>query len=484
MDIDIVEAKPSFSSSRRSFVPVDDAHPFDLDSYISNYEGRTAIDRLIHIISICPTLAPQAFQLALGLIQQSRDPAIYQQLLQTYDQLTTAGELKLPPSTSFPALQSTWIDETVQKNQQERSKLEVELKQYSNNLIKESVRMAHRDLGEHYRSVGEYTTAIKHYTKSREFCTTSQHVLDMCLSMLEIFIEQKSYAHITTYVFKAEAALDATAASAASNNPAPTGPTGAAAAAAAKKASTEEREKVQAKLEFANAISYLGGSNYERAAYHFLRIGPPSALGDWLGKLTAPGDIAIYGTLCALASLTRSGIKAQLLENPDFGIYVESEPYVRDLVSAYMSSNFKTTLELLDRFSTRHYLDLHLFTHVASLAKNIRDLAVTLYFKPFSSIALDRMAAAFGWTTEQTEQQVVALIHAGRIQGRVDSQNKVLLAKKTDYRADLFSRAMKAGGDIQAANRKLLLRMRLQQAELVIKAPKGHGQTLMDLMAE
>jgi hypothetical protein len=39
MDIDIVEAKPSFSSSRRSFVPVDDAHPFDLDSYISNYEG-------------------------------------------------------------------------------------------------------------------------------------------------------------------------------------------------------------------------------------------------------------------------------------------------------------------------------------------------------------------------------------------------------------------------------------------------------------
>lgn len=164
--------------------------------------------------------------------------------------------------------------------------------------------MAHRDLGQYYRSVGEYTIAIKHYTKSREFCTTSQHVLDMCLSMLEvitvllslqyrhsnsscfqIFIEQKSYAHITTYVFKAEAALDATAASAASSNQAPAGPTGAAAAAAAKKASTEEREKIQAKLEFANAISYLGGSNYDKAAYHFLRIGPPQGLGDWLGKV-------------------------------------------------------------------------------------------------------------------------------------------------------------------------------------------------------
>lgn len=35
------------------------------------------------------------------------------------------------------------------------------------------------------------------------------------------------------------------------------------------------------------------------------------------------------------------------------------------------------------------------------------------------------MAAAFGWTTEETERQVVSLIQAGQIQGRVDSQNKV-----------------------------------------------------------
>ena len=38
---------------------------------------------------------------------------------------------------------------------------------------------------------------------------------------------------------------------------------------------------------------------------------------------------------------------------------------------------------------------------------------------------------------------------------------QILLAKKTDYRADLFERAMKAGADIQEANRKVLLRMRL-----------------------
>ena len=68
--------------------------------------------------------------------------------------------------------------------------------------------MAHRDLGAYHRAVGEQAASLKHYTKSREFCTTSQHVLDMCLSVLELLMEQRSYSHIGTYVFKAEAALE------------------------------------------------------------------------------------------------------------------------------------------------------------------------------------------------------------------------------------------------------------------------------------
>lgn len=92
------------------------------------------------------------------------------------------------------------------------------------------------------------------------------------------------------------------------------------------------------------------------------------------------------------------------------------------------------------------------------------------------------MASAFGWTVEEVEQNVVSLIQSGQIEGRVDSLNKVrrhhtairrntrlirfsfrkiLQAKQTDFRADLFARAIKAGKDIQLTNRKLLLRMRL-----------------------
>ncbi|KAM5532489.1 hypothetical protein V8D89_013842 [Ganoderma adspersum] len=52
-----------------------------------------------------------------------------------------------------------------------------ELKTYSSNMIKERIRIAHRDLGTFYRSVGEQVALLKHYT---------------CLSMLELLMEQRS----------------------------------------------------------------------------------------------------------------------------------------------------------------------------------------------------------------------------------------------------------------------------------------------------
>lgn len=49
--------------------------------------------------------------------------------------------------------------------------------------------------------------------------------------------------------------------------------------------------------------------------------------------------------------MTRGAIKSQLLENAVFGLYIEQEPYVRELLEAYISNNFKTVLELLSKYS-------------------------------------------------------------------------------------------------------------------------------------
>ncbi len=104
---------------------------------------------------------------------------------------------------------------------------------------------------------------------------------------------------------------------------------------------------------------------------------------------------------------------------------------------------------------------MHIASHVLSLTNLIRSKALVQYFQPFSSIRLDRMSQAFGWSVDELEQQVVQLIQNGEIKARVDRQNKILKAKETDQRAALFGRAIKNGQAMQAANRKLLLRMRL-----------------------
>ena len=40
-----------------------------------------------------------------------------------------------------------------------------------------------------------------------------------------------------------------------------------------------------------------------------------------------------------------------VLENDTFGLYIEQEPYVLELLEAYMNNRFKTVLETLERYS-------------------------------------------------------------------------------------------------------------------------------------
>lgn len=170
---------------------------------IAHILGRSAVDRLTQIIALCPSLAMQALHMALQEVLQMRDPVLYRTVLSIYEQAASNSMSQLPSVVDIAPVDQRWIEETTQKNNAERTKLEVELKTYTSNMIKESIRvchtgihhivyvrifakMAHRDLGDFFRATGDHSASLKHYTKSREFCTTSQHVLDMCLSVLEV----------------------------------------------------------------------------------------------------------------------------------------------------------------------------------------------------------------------------------------------------------------------------------------------------------
>jgi hypothetical protein len=149
------------------------------------------MDRLVNIISLSPSLAPQAFKRALELlvVTTQRDTEYYKTILGTYENVSSRPGVRLPPVEELLPDHSrylAWVEETNERNNAERRKLEVELKTYTGNMIKESIRMAYRDLSTFYRATGSFEGSLRHLTKSREYCSSTQDMLEMCLSVLEV----------------------------------------------------------------------------------------------------------------------------------------------------------------------------------------------------------------------------------------------------------------------------------------------------------
>ena len=73
-----------------------------------------------------------------------QDTSLYQHLIMAYEQTVTAApELELPSSDTLASYDSRWVEEKARANAEERLKLEGEVKTYTSNMIKESIRVRH-----------------------------------------------------------------------------------------------------------------------------------------------------------------------------------------------------------------------------------------------------------------------------------------------------------------------------------------------------
>ena len=75
----------------------------------------------------------------------------------------------------------------------------------------ESIRLGHTDLGDYAAARGDLAGAFKAYVRSRDYCTTSAHVVAMCLAVIRVTAELHNFTHVANYVQKAESAVDAAA---------------------------------------------------------------------------------------------------------------------------------------------------------------------------------------------------------------------------------------------------------------------------------
>lgn len=140
-------------------------------------------------------------------------------------------------------------------------------------------------------------------------------------------------------------------------------------------------------------------------------------------------DVAMYLVLCSLAVLDRREVKDIVLDRPNIGTVLESDSQARDLLDSFFACQYKRTLALLDRLSTRNLLDLHLSPHYPTLVAQITRRALRQFVRPFDSLRIERLATSMGWQgtagEEKAVDQLIGLIQNREIDGKIDVIDKV-----------------------------------------------------------
>lgn len=103
----------------------------------ANSAGRAAIVNLQHVISHCPQLAGPALKLSARIYREStRDTSGYISTIHAYHNLDISQQ------DGTLSGDSAWVEEMELRNAKEKNKLEAELRTYSSNMIKESIRVS------------------------------------------------------------------------------------------------------------------------------------------------------------------------------------------------------------------------------------------------------------------------------------------------------------------------------------------------------
>ncbi|XP_062090253.1 COP9 signalosome complex subunit 1 [Humulus lupulus] len=411
--------------------PIISGEQLDIEAYASLYTGRTKITRLLFIAEHCQNnqaMQLEALRMAYDEIKKGENTQLFREVVQKIDG-------RLGPDYS---MDSAWCDTVDRRAEQKKEKLENELNAYRTNLIKESIRMGYNDFGDFYYAHGALGDAFKHYVRTRDYCTTSKHIIHMCMSAILVSIEMGQFTHVTSYVSKAEQSQDALDAI------------------------------IIAKLRCAAGLALLEAKKYKLAARKFLETSPE--LGNNYNEVIAPQDVATYGGLCALASFDRTELKNKVIDNLNFRNFLELVPEVRELINDFYSSRYASCLDYLGNLKANLLLDVHLHDHVDTLYDQIRNKALIQYTHPFVSVDLQMMANAFKTSISGLQKELEALITDNQIQARIDSHNKILYARHADQRNATFQRVLQTGGEFDRDVRSMLLRANLIKHDFNLRA--------------
>lgn len=312
--------------------------------------------------------------------------------------------------------------------------------------------MGYDDMGQHLHRTGDLTSSAKAFHRERDVCTTSTHVIIMYLRLIQVFIDQGNWLAAQSNIHRIRA----------------------------QKEKYLDPEKLNAKLSAAMGVSLLCTGSYRSAAESFLDADPRMASAklddpddeECYNEVVTPNDVAVYGGLCALASMDRNELQTRVLDNSSFRNYLELEPHIRRAISFFVSSKYSSCLSILEAYKPDYLLDLHLQKQLEHIYSQIRSKAIRQYFTPFSCVTLSALATAFNTDEEMIENELITLINQGTLEGRLDLVNKVLLANTVDERVKAQEESLSMARKYESTAHLRVLRIQTLNSGLEVKTSK------------
>lgn len=257
------------------------------------------------------------------------------------------------------------------------------------------LQMGNEDVGKHYQATGDLPKAFDAFSRMRQDAVTTKHIIDISKHLIEVAVEQKRWDLVSSNAQKIKGVLG----------------------------TPEDVRELQPYLCAVDGLVCLDNGDYYLAANQFLSAEP--GMGASCNTIISPNDVAVYGGLCALATMGRNELQTRVLENSSFRTYLELEPHIRRAISFFVNSRYSACLEVLDGYRADYFLDLHLQKHIDEIYHLVRSKSIVQYFIPFSCVTLDSLNSAFAPPGKTIEKELVAMITRKELDARIDTQNRV-----------------------------------------------------------
>ncbi|KAJ2238469.1 cop9 signalosome complex subunit [Coemansia sp. RSA 1722] len=379
------------ASSKKVVYPAPTLEQFDLKQYLDEYSSNAKIKRAIYMAEHCTSLAVECYKIAFAeLRSKTLDTKLYEEVWKRLRQLGVDVEKD-----------TEWAEQTRNESSRKCSDLRSEVAKFAQSGQKTDALKTQQELARLLVQMGRGDEAIRAWQDTREYCINIHDQAQLSVEAAKINQSVCRWMQVSSFTQRAVQTL-------------------------AKSVS----EKMQSNIDVLQLQASVGDGRWTAAvgSLRTLKYDNVSSCDMFTSGAVAPQDVALYGALAGLAALKRDSIKTDLINNVEFGKYLDHMPECARLLRCFYASRYSECLERLDKLLSLVALDPVLGPHVGQLRTTIRENIVVLYTQPFVSSNLASMAQALRFdSTADLEELLVKLIERRLISARIDGTSGYLV---------------------------------------------------------